>query len=617
MYWQTRVNIHRAVRMALDRMPEVLPVPVTPNLPRSVTGTGHLWDEWDQGQHFPTLLRERGWTPAGARSWVRPGKEARDGISATLDHDGSGRLYVFSTSSGVDSDRYYTPFEFVAYSDHGGDIKAALQKLQLLPQRQTIEEFRYTDSSPVDEGTPDAVPADRSYSFSDLGNALRLADRPTVKGLFHWVHEEKGNRYWTGKKWEQDYSGALTREVMDMTEKMVDHGVRLDDEKLAKWGLNSQSASRIQAAMTLAKAIPGMTKRAEEFDRNLWLLNLGNGTLDLKNHELLPHSPQDLITRQFAADYDPSATCPNWERFIGQMLPDEQVRKYVQRVLGYSLASVNDQRALFILHGPSGTGKSTFLETMRAMFGDYGMTAATGAFRAKGKEGGPSPELHTLRGKRFVASSETAETTTFDEELLKRLTGRDRVSSRDLYELPQEWTPECTIWLATNFPPKFNSDDDAIWRRAKLIPLVNSFFGPGEISDMARNILIPEANGILNWLLAGLRDYQESGLMEPETVTTSGKEFRNQSDSVSRFIADTQDIGTLQVVPHGQIRAVELYGMYTLWCKDSGERGLGHRRFMNRLTTALGADVRMDQGHVYGLQRSPTSSILGSFQNFP
>jgi putative DNA primase/helicase len=600
LLWETRCKIHQAIREALDEMPE--PVVHAPSTSMVAAPGTHMWDDWDRQQHFPALLRERGWQPLGRDGWVRPGKEPRDGVSATLDHDGTGRLYVFSTSAEIDSGRYYSPFEFVAYADFGGDIKSALRKLNIKEDIAPIKTFTYVQ---------DVAPEPLFYDFSDAGNAQRLADRDSVRGLFHWVHEEKAYRCWTGKKWEEDATGALTREVMDMGADMA----RADDEATAKWGKATRANSRIQASMKLFQSILGVTKHTKDFDQDLELLNVDNGTLDLRTGNLHAHNSSNLITRTFNAVYDPMATCPTWERFVATMIPDPEIRAYVQRSLGYSLMGASDQRALFILHGPTGTGKSTFLETMRMLFGEYGATAPAGAFRNRGRETGATSELHSLRGKRFVTSSETAESTAFDEELLKRLTGRDTVTSRNLYELPQEWTPEATIWLATNFPPKFNSDDDAIWKRAKMIHLTHQFIGAGEIPDMARRFMMPEASGILNWLLAGLREHLAHGAGEPAAVTDHVSQYRTSVEPVSRFISDMTESGTLAIEATATIRVSDLHGLFVAWCRENGERGIGPRRFGNRMETLFGDRIYTDTHCYVGIKRVPMAVPL--FQRFP
>jgi putative DNA primase/helicase len=178
-----------------------------------------------------------------------------------------------------------------------------------------------------------------------------------------------------------------------------------------------------------------------------------------------------------------------------------------------------------------------------------------------------------------------------------------------------EWVPEFTLWLATNHPPRLNSDDDAIWKRTKMIPFNTVFLGEGQISDMSRKVLIPEADGILNWLLVGLREYLEYGLQEPEEIADFAMEQRAQSDSVARFLDDRLNEGWLLMDVQHQIRASELFAMYVEWSKQSGERPLGNRRFTNRVQSnhpELG-QTRINN-HLFwvGLGRNSSGWIIGA-----
>lgn len=601
--WETRCMIHEAIREALDEPLESnLPVPASASLPGTLVGTGHIWDEWDRTAHFPTLLRERGWTSShNEREWTRPGKERKDGTSATLDHDGTNRLFVFSTASGLDTDRYFSPFEFVAYSDFGGDIKRALAELHILSPKASIEDFTYV---------AEIVPEEAFYSFTDTGNAQRLSIEDSVRGMFHYVHETKEFLHWTGTHWAVDHDGALTREWQKIAERLADS----DDEATAKWGKQCLNNNRIKAAIDLFKSIQGVTKSTMDFNKNRELLNVINGTLNLLTSELKPHSAADRITRMFNAAYDPTAKCPQWEKFIERVIPDKSMRDYVQRAAGYSLLGDGDQRAMFILHGPSGTGKSTFLETLRGVFAEYGTTAPPGAFKNRQTNAAPTTDLHVLRGKRFVVTSETAEHATFDEELLKRLTGRDSIQSRELYQANQEWTPECVLWIATNHTPKFNSDDDAVWRRLKLIPFPNPMSKAEEIPDMARRILIPEADGILNWLLAGLRAFLAEGLNEPAEIAEAARQVRMAGDSVSRFVEDSITSGRIEFATGEAASQQVLLKMYQAWCREVCERPLGSRRFVNRMSSMYPElTVAGDSSSWLGIRVTARQGILGTF----
>jgi P4 family phage/plasmid primase-like protien len=592
--WDERCKLHLGLRLALDAAPASAaldvqpPVHIESRVPSP--GASELWtgglspnDDFEAQTDWAEILEPHGWSLESRRGserfWTRPGKDRRLGASATTGFSGDrDRLYVFSTSTQFDSETPYTKYMAYAVLNHGGDKRAATTALARLgfgavQRRIDLPELQFST-----EGAP------RTYPANDSGNSLHLRDR--VKGRYLYMSPEKEFYAWDGRVWAPDFRGLLVNEFQAMADEKATRADEKGDVRSSKWWTQAGNAGRIDSAVRLLTKQPGVTVMPEEMNRGARLLNVGNGILDLSTGILHPHDMEMRQTRLFGANFNPQAVCPEFEKFMAQVLPDEAMRSYVQRALGYSLLGDVDHRAMFLIYGPSGTGKSTLMETMRAVFADYGTTAPSGTFRDRSREGGPTNDLHGLRNKRFVTTSETAEGANFDENLLKRLTGRDSLQSRELYQANQEWVPECTLWLATNHPPKFNSDDDAIWRRAKLIPFTTQFLGATEIHDMARRMLVPEADGILNWLLQGLRDFLAVGLEEPEGVVESAKTLRAQSDSVIRFLDDMAAEQSLSLTPQGHVRVKDLYMLYQSWCTSSGERSLGSRRFLNRIESA-------------------------------
>lgn len=617
--WRERNLLHQALFEALDEMP----VPTIPAALPTVRDSGlsaagssldlRPGDRWAAQTSFAEILDRAGWTmshQAGEEEyWVRPGKNPRDGHSATVNYRGSNLLYVFSTAvDGLESETSYTKFGLYAHLFYGGDWHAATQSL--VPQwgTPTVTLDSFTPSV-ILEPEPEPEPVEEWFTLDETGNAMRLAR--SVEGNFRYIDEEKTWYTWNGTVWESDWTGALDRAWIAQTEEML----KSETESVRKWGSASRSSAKIDAAGKVMRKLPGMTVSSTSFNPNRHMLNLKNGVLDLQDGILRPYDRSYLMTRTFEASFNPDAQCPEFEAFMAAALPDPAMRSYVQRALGYSILGDADQRSVFLIHGPSGTGKSTLMETMRNIFGQYGATAPASTFKASDRGQGPSPDLHTLRGKRFVTTSETSAGALFDEDLLKRLSGRDQIQSRSLYEKFVEWTPECALWLATNNPPKFNSDDDAIWRRAKLIPFLTVFTGEGERRDMARSVLAPERDGILNWLLAGLRDYQEHGLGEPEQVRELAQEQRSQSDPVARFVDEKVTDGILVMEPGQSMRTSELFAMYLEWSKQVGEKGVGSRRFFNRITSNFPGVTHEKVGHMFwvGIGRSSGSGILGTF----
>lgn len=617
--WVERSLLHEALRLALgggEPPPEPAALPVLPTPGPTGSSAAGLTlrtlrpgERWAEKHTFEEFLNEAGWVHSHRRGpddyWCRPGKSPRDGHSAVVHDDGL--MYVWTTSStDLEADHHYTKFGAWAFLFHGGNMDAAAADL--------VAKSFVTPVASLDTLKPLAPGEfpDETYTLDDVGNAMRLA-RKTL-GRYHWVWDEKCFYRWNDQVWSADHSGGMVREVISMTDEMTEQAKSEDFEALRKWAAKSRTRDRIGSAITLLQAMPGMALKTDDFNPDRHLLNVGNGILDLRTRSLSSYDPAKLMTRMFNASYMRNATCPEFLRFIKLALPDNSLRAYVQRALGYSLLGNVDQRSIFWIYGPPGTGKSTLMDVIRNLFGDYGLTAAAGAFRAKTKDQGPTNDLHGLRGKRFVTTSETAESTTFDEDLLKRLSGRDRVMSRELYQVNQEWTPECVLWMATNNAPRFTSDDDAIWRRTKLIPFLTVFTGESEVPDFARKVLGPEQDGILNWLLVGLSDYLAYGLGEPSCVQEAAHEQRAQSDSVARFVDERVFDGVLVMDSSQRLRASELYRMYADWAKQSGERPIGPRRFITRMASNFPAlEHGKTGGHMFwnGVGRAPGASVLG------
>lgn len=552
--------------------------------------------------------------------WVRPGKNRRDGHSCTTNYQGSDLLYVFSDAmDGFEINRTYSKFAaWAILNGHGSDFKAAAKDLRSRgfgsqrPQRPSLQPAPLQPAPlpeeqeaevPVDQPVPVFVP--RHYDNSDIGCAERLVDR--FGRQFRWVGGQREWYAWGDGIWEVDQNRRIDRAAKAITQDILDEAaeiIKSDDEHaevvasgsaaklrkcqcagctLRKFGTASRSDNKIKAMISRFGGEEGIAAAVTDFDRNKKLVTVGNGVLNPETRALYDFDSRRMLTKKMGANYDPDATAPEFEAFLEQVLPDPAMRDYVQRAMGYTLLGENDQRAIFMIKGPSGTGKSQFLNIFEGLFGTFGTTAAAATFRHTRNEA--TNDLHALRGKRFVTTSETSETSVMDEELIKRITGRDNVTSRDLYEKNSTWTPECAIWLATNFSPKFNTDDPAIWARFKPIVFDQQFSREEgtEIPDLGKKILAKEASGILNWVLEGVRKYRERGLGQPETVTEEVNRERLESDNVAQFLDSMIEDGRLEERQGRTISRATLYDLYENWCQKDRQHPLGQRRFTRRL----------------------------------
>ena len=612
---QEQFEIQVVDRSAVERDPDA---PLTPVEDFNSRASWH--DSW---------FTEQGWRvhhqDGNEVFWTRPGKDWGDGHSASTGVRDGGQdcLYVWSTSTGLPVEVPLTKFMVFAHYKFEGKRSDAARYLRQSgygkPLHPPLTELHLEELIVKDEDTPQTVEPHSlevlrydqtgGIVLTDTGYALRVRDKyrdcirysTTAKSWYVW---HSGSGTWSEDRYcyVDNAVQQITRDTYNWIRGMQQRNPGTELKRITQQAQNGFNNARIKAAMDRLQASSGVSVSADDFDCNLDLLNLQNGTLNLSTFELTPHTSSDMLTMMFNASYDPEAECPNFIKYLEDVFPDEELRNYVKRVIGYSLLGRPRERALFLLHGPSGTGKSVFTEVLTELFGDYGITAPASTFKLKKQES--TLDLHQLRGKRFVSASEMPQRLEMDEELVKRITGGDRILSRGLYEKFIQWEPRCVIWLATNHLPKLSSDDDAMWRRVRTIPMRTIIKHQKEEIGGFSTILIQEANGLLNWALNGLQEYRRIGLAEPSIVIRDIAEYREESDTVSSWLNYTLIEGGFRLEGGKREPLALIYNNYERYCVENGTSKFGYRRFARRLESleyAIETKLVGGKNWVYGL----------------
>lgn len=310
-----------------------------------------------------------------------------------------------------------------------------------------------------------------SENLSDLGNARRL-----VRGHGHLLRFVKAAGWlaWDGRRWRMDDTGGaerLAKRVPGMLWRELETARRAGDAELAKriaaWALKSESAHCTAAMLEQARSERGLVARLSDFDRNPWLLNVTNGTLDLRTLTLRPHRREDLLTRLAPVAWDPTAEAPTWRAFLERVLPDPEVRGYVQRSSGYGLTGDTTEQVFDFWYGMGANGKSTAIETRRAAMGDYACSTPFDTFLVRQGDG-PRNDIAALKGARFVTASEPPSGARLDEGVMKQLTGEDEVTARFLHKEFFSYSPQFKVVLVANNKPRIRGTDDGMWRRVRL-----------------------------------------------------------------------------------------------------------------------------------------------------
>ncbi len=416
----------------------------------------------------------------------------------------------------------------------------------------------------------------RSYMCTDLGNAQRFADQHGHD--FRYVFPWGKWLVWDGRRWKIDDTGEAVRRAKDTARTIFKAAAKAQDEErtkeLGKWALRSQSETRIKAMLELAKSEPGMPVTPGALDQHPWLLNVENGTIDLRTGELRAHSREDLITKLAPVTHDVEASAPSWEATLKRALPSEALRAFFKKLCGYAITGDVSEHILAVLYGTGANSKSTILNALLDTLGDYGMQAAPDLLIAK-RNAHPT-ELADLFGMRLVASIEVEDGRRLAESLVKQLTGGDRVKARRMRQDFWEFPPTHKVFMAVNHKPIIRGTDTAIWRRIRLIPFTETI-PPEEQDKRLPSKLRLERSGILAWAVEGCSEWQQEGLGAPDEVRKATGQYRSEMDVLGAFLKEC-------CVREGSETARVLYAAYRLWCDETGERAETQRKFGSQLS---------------------------------
>ena len=440
----------------------------------------------------------------------------------------------------------------------------------------------------------------RRWQQDDTGSAMRMA-RETVHQLFHEAQELNADV--TALMAEAERAAQAGDGIaVELAQRAVTSGQR-SAKQMMDWALKSQSRSRMESLLALAKSEPELAAATGDFDRSPWLLNTLNGTLDLQSGELRPHDPADMLTKLVQANYDPAAECPTWLAFLARVQPDPAIRTFLQRSIGYSLTGLVSEQVFWFLYGTGANGKSVFSGVIAALLGDYGMKVRAETLMRKNGDSIPE-EVAAMAGRRFALASELGEGQQLNESLIKDLTGGDRMRARYLHRNSFEYDPQAKIWMFGNHKPLVTGSDGGIWRRPRLVPFAVVIPESERDPELFARLLC-ELDGILAWAVEGCRAWQEEGLTTPPAVQLATDEFRSESDVVGRFLAECTAAGS------GMTGAHALYQVYRAWSENEGHKPMSNTALGRKLSERGLKKVRTTCGNHY--QGLTLTQIAASF----
>lgn len=430
-------------------------------------------------------------------------------------------------------------------------------------------DYRFLSTS-VEELSPHTNPR---YESFQIGNGRMFVDffRSIIL-----MNDTRGRWYiYDGRVWRPDQRDIKIAEMAkDFRDALLSFAPTITSEDTRKRFLDRVQKLDQRKYRDLmvkdAASDPAVTVDMSAFDRDKFLFNCHNGTINLITGEFRPHDPADMLTKMTEVDYVPDAVCERWLTFMDEVMEGDKNRiKYLQKAIGYAMSGDTRLECMFILYGAtSRNGKGTTMETILRILGEYSRTAKPDMLSKKGyaDSSGPSEDIARLNGARMVNVSEPEKSMQIDASLTKQMTGNNILTARFLRENSFEFKPQFKLFIDTNHLPQISDMTLFESDRIKIIPFNRHFTAEERDIDLKSFFAKPEnLSGILNWCLEGFRLYLTEGLTMPDSVEMATTQYRQQSDRIMMFTSQCvkKEIGQ-------ELRAAQVYSRYKTWCAENG-----------------------------------------------
>lgn len=377
------------------------------------------------------------------------------------------------------------------------------------------------------------------FNQSDAGNAELLVH--LYGSIIRYNHTEEKWYIWNGNYWQSDDGNKINEYAKKSAKYRQQQAIMINDTSIKKkemdFAIKSEDYHKIIACINSAKTIEAVSTRANDWNVDTLSLQCENGLLLLNAKiQFIKGKPEFMVSKSTRITYDKDEICPLWEKSILEIFSnDEEMVRYFQRCVGYTLTGQTNEQKFFLLYGTGANGKSVIFEILKGLLGDYAINTRFDTFERKYNK--QSNEIARLHNYRLVTANESGDTKKLDSELLKEVTGGDRVTGRFLYKESFDFSPQFKLWLASNSLPTVTDLSLGFWRRLQIIPLLEKFIG--EKADLHLvDKLKSELSGILNWAINGFEQYAKKGLNPPKKVINAVDEYKSDSDIVSKFVAE-------------------------------------------------------------------------------
>ncbi len=420
-------------------------------------------------------------------------------------------------------------------------------------------------------------------------------------GAFHYVSE---SGKWmlldtVTNVWEVDVTGQVTRWALDQIQRRAEYAAQLIGQGEYEYGQKmlagirkTEKSTFINGTLLLLKSLEGVQVNKSDFDANPYIVGFQGGKcVNLQTLTIRDIRPEDKLTKLAGAAYEPNARCPIWEKSIlDWSCGDRELAKFLQVWVGYTLSGLTEQQYFPFLFGGGKNGKSVFIDIIKILLNDYSMTMNPESLMLKSGGGGANNDIARLAGARLVTSVELPEGRVFDENLIKQLTGGDKITARYLYRENFEFHPNLKLMVTGNHKPIVKGTDNGFWRRVLMVPFSANMDNP---DTGLKQKLLAELSGILNWALEGWRMYQSEGLVIPKVIARESSAYREEMDIVVQWKQQCT-----APLAGSEIRANLLYRSFKTWAEENGFFGMNSSAF-GRKVSPMVRSRRDGRGMIY------------------
>ena len=417
------------------------------------------------------------------------------------------------------------------------------------------------------------IKPENTYTLNDKGNGELFAD--LFKNLCRFNVTAKEWYCYDGKVWTEDMGGMIaSRYAKELSDALLIYVTTIQEEtRRSVYLKHVANLGQLRYRNTMLQdARDKYFISSDNLDKDPYLFNCQNGTIDLKTFHFKPHNSDDLLSKVSNVWYEAGTKSLPFEKFMNEVMEDKVDKiEYLQKLLGYSLTGETREETCFILYGNSTrNGKSTLVETIAYMLGNtqgyaMNMKPETLAQKQNNDSRQASGDIARLKGCRFLNASEPARRMLFDVGLLKTLLGRDSITARHLHEREIQFYPEFKLFINCNSLPLVNDETLFTSGRINVITFDKHFSPEEQDKGLKERLRSRESiSGIFNFCLEGLRKYYLEGVEPPLTVKEATNDYQLQSDKIGNFINEVLKKS------ERNSKAGDIYKVYSDWCRSNG-----------------------------------------------